>query len=321
MSTISGISGANSAWSTMSASRNKRPPSPEEMFAKVDTDSDGSVSKAELQGLLEDISKKTGVSSGSSTDELFSKMDSNSDGSLSQDELGEGMKSVMPPPPSTMDFAQSRSAGSSSDDLFTKVDSNGDGSISTEEMASLRELMDKMASSKDDAVTATSGDDELFSQLDTDGNGSLSKTEFEAGRPQPGQGPQSAGGMPPPPPAGGAAKAGSSTSYDPLDTNQDGVVSAEERLAGNSASDPLQALFKSIDSDGDGAISASESGAFVQQLSEQVQRLSETSQGSDRGSSSKQGNSDLAQLARLAYDQVASGWAGQSRGAALSAVA
>ncbi len=321
MSTISGISGANSAWSTMNATRNKRPPSPEEMFSKVDADSDGSVSKAELQGMLEDISKKTGVSNGSSTDELFSKMDSNSDGSLSQDELGKGMKSIMPPPPSTMDFAQSRSAGSSSDDLFTKIDSNGDGSISTEEMASLRELMEKMASAESGTDDVTSGDDALFSKLDTDGNGSLSQAEFEAGRPQPGQGPQGAGGMPPPPPAGAAAKAGNSTSYDPLDTNQDGVVSAEERLAGDSASDPLQALFKSIDSDSDGAISASESDAFVQQLSAQVQRLSESAQSSDSASSSGQKTSDLARLARLAYEQMAGGWAGQSRASTLSAVA
>lgn len=320
MSTISGISSANSAWSTMNATRNKRPPSPEEMFAKVDTDSDGSVSKAELKGMLEDISKKTGVSNSSSTDELFSKMDSNSDGSLSQDELGEGMKNIMPPPPSTMDFAQSRSAGSSGDDLFTKVDSNGDGSISTEEMASLRELMDKMASAESGTDDVTSGDDALFSKLDTDGNGSLSQAEFETGRPQPGQGPQGAGGMPPPPPAGGAAKA-DSTSYDPLDTNQDGVVSAEERLAGNSASDPMQALFKSIDSDGDGAISASESDAFMQQLSAQVQRLSETSQSSDSAASPGQKTSDLARLARLAYEQMAGGWAGQSRVSTLSAVA
>lgn len=324
MSTISGVSSANSAWSNMNAMRNNRPPggpSPQEMFAKVDTDSDGSVNKTELQGMLDHITEKFGISDGSSTDELFSKMDGNGDGSLSQDELGEGMKSVMPPPPSTMDFAQSRSAGSSSDDLFEKVDSNGDGSVSAEEMQSLRELMDKMASAEGGTDNATSSDDALFSQLDTDSDGSLSKTEFEAGRPQPGSGPQGAGGMPPPPPPAAASGSGSSTSYDPLDTNEDGVVSAQERLAGSSSSDPLQALFKSIDSDGDGAISASESDDFVPQLSEQVQRLSETSQGSDSGSSSKQGNSDLARLARLAYDQMASGWTGQSRGSTLSAVA
>ncbi len=314
MSTISGVSSAYSAWSNMSAMRNSRPPggpSPEEMFAKVDTDGNGSVSKAELQGMLEDISKQTGVTSTSSTDELFSKMDSNSDGSLSQDELGEGMKSVMPPPPSTLDFAQSRSAGSG-DDLFSKVDSNSDGSISTEEMASLRELMDKMADPEGTSGTATSNDHELFSKLDTDGNGSLSQTEFEAGRPQPGQGPQGTGGMPPPPPAGAQEKTGSSTSYDPLDTNQDGVVSEQERLASSSSNDPLQALFKSIDSDGDGSISRSESDTFVQKLSADA---------SDSSATSQRNSTDLARLARLAYEQMAGTWTGQSQGTTLSTVA
>ena len=113
--------------------------------------------------------------------------------------------------------------------------------------------MNRMGES--DSDTAAS---DRLAERDTDGDGSLSATEFEAGRPQ---GPGGPGG------GGGAA---SSTETDPLDTNGDGVVSAEERAAA-AEEDPLQALMQSIDSDGDGQISAKEVEGFVHQLAGQLQ--------------------------------------------------
>lgn len=331
MSTISGVSSAGDAWANMKAQRSQMQA---KMFTKVDTDSSGGVDKTELQSLLDDVAKKTGVTN-SSTDELFSKMNSNSDGSLSSDELGQGMQSIMPPPPSTMDFAKVRSDSSISggDDLFGKVDVDGNGSVSKEEMQSLMKLMDKLASdsgsdsSSSSSSTSSTSSSDVFSKLDTDGDGSLSKAEFEVGRPQGGDGPQGAGGMPPPPPPGGAgsSSASSSTTYDPLDTNEDGVVSAQERLAGSSSTDPLQALFKSIDTNSDSKISASESDAFIKQLTSQVEAMAQSAQNKDTsastGSQSKQDSFDLAQLARRAYDQIASGLALQAKGSTLSAVA
>lgn len=328
MSTISGVSSAGGAWSNMSAMRSQMQA---RMFAKVDTDSSGGVDKTELQGLLDDVGKKTGVNNSSSTDELFSKMDSDSDGSLSTDELSQGMKDIMPQPPSTMDFAQARSADGA-DDLFGKVDTDDDGSVSQEEMKSLMDLMDQMAAGNGtdgsaSSSTSSSSSSDKFSQLDTDSDGSLSKVEFEAGRPQGGNGPQAAGGMPPPGGAGGGSASSSSSTYDPLDTNEDGVVSVQERMAASSSTDALESLFKSIDGDGDGQISASESDAFVQQLTEQVESLSASAQGTDSSSGgdaqakSTQDSFDLARLARRAYDQIASGWAQQAKGSTLSAVA
>ncbi|MEY4735757.1 MAG: hypothetical protein RL302_76 [Pseudomonadota bacterium] len=240
MSSISSMSSASSAWAAQSTQRSQHQA---KMFAKVDTDSSGGVDQTELASLLTDISKKTGASLGDSK-ELFTKMDSNADGSLSSDELAKGMQALMPPPPSTMDFAQSRGAQSGpqggdgdgdQDDLFSKVDTNSDGSV---DAAELKVLTDKIKSDTGQDVSAQ------FSKLDTDSDGKLSKTEFEAGKPQ---GPQGAGGGPQgtdgpggPPPAGGPGGAGgasgaqsaSSTTYDPLDTNQDGTVSELERLVG-----------------------------------------------------------------------------------------
>lgn len=312
MSSISGISSASSAWSGMSTMRGHRPPGgmdPAKMFAKVDADGSGGVDKSELQSLLDDVTQKTGVSNSTSTDELFSQIDSNGDGNLSQDELGEGMKSIMPPPPSTMDFAQSRSG--SGDDLFGKLDTDGSGAVSQEE---LQALLDKVASDHGtDSTSASSGSD-MFAKLDTDGNGSLSQAEFKAGRPQDGQGPQGAGGMPPPPPGGAmGSKDTGSTSYDPLDTNEDGVVSAEERMAATTSNDSLQALFKAIDTDGDSTISSTESETFIQELTAQYNAASTSAQ--------EKARLDLSQLVMQAYQQIASGLSPRSQSSSLNALA
>ena len=233
MTTISSVS---SAWSSASVQRASRPgPSPERLLSKIDTDGSGGVSDTELQGLLDNVAKKTGVSSQTSAADLVTRYDANGDGSLNADELGKTLRSVLPPPPSTMAFAQSRSGeGSSSatsatgqagDDLFGKVDSDGDGAVSKTELQALLEAMSGGTANQ----TGVSGDD-VFSQLDTDGDGNLTQAEFDSGRPSgPGAGTdgmQAMGGMPPPPggprgagSAGAASDSSSTTSYDPLDTN------------------------------------------------------------------------------------------------------
>lgn len=110
MSTISGVSGSSDPWAAMKAQRSQMQA---KMFAKVDTDGSGGVDQAELKTMLSDISQKAGVSIAGDAAETFSTMDSDADGSLSSEELGQGMQSLMPPPPSTMDFAQMRSTDGS----------------------------------------------------------------------------------------------------------------------------------------------------------------------------------------------------------------
>lgn len=338
MSTISGVSSSGDAWANMKAQRSQMQA---KMFTKVDTDSSGGIDKTELQSLIDDVAKKTGVANSSSSDELFSKMDANSDGSLSQDELGKGMKEILPPP-STMDFAQSRSNSSTSssgkDDLFSKVDTDGSGGVSQTELQTLMAKMSSDSGSGSSTSTSdTTASSDLFAKLDANSDGSLSESEFDAGRPQndsatqaspPTQG---AGGPPPPsgpPPAGGAGGSSSaSTTYDQLDTNEDGTVSLQERMAASTTStDPLQALFKAIDTDGDSKISSSESETFIQQLTSQLaastqsgQSTSSTSTGA--GTQSKTDNIDLVNLVAQAYEQISTGLAQQAKGSTLSAVA
>ncbi len=227
MSSISGISGSSNAWAAASSTRNQHQA---KMFNKTDADGSGGVDKSELSTMLSKISETTGAQMGDAG-ELMGKMDSNGDGSLSSDELGEGMKSYMPAPPTTMEFAQSRGSSTSSsggpgEALFNTADVNSDGSLDADELTTLTE-----------AMSSQTGEDmtEKLAALDSDGDGNLSMSEFEAGRPE---GPQGAGGPPPgggPGGAGGvggASESSSSTTYDELDTNEDGTVSEMERLAG-----------------------------------------------------------------------------------------
>lgn len=273
MTTIGAIGGASSAWSCMAAARGKMQ---EKMFEKVDVDASGGIDTTELQGLLDDVAKKTGVSGSTDAGELLAKLDGNGDGSLNSDELAEGMRSILPPP-STMEFAQSR--GQDDSDMFTKLDSDGDGS--------------------------------------------LSQAEFDAGRPSepPMGGP---GGMRPPPPPGDASS--SSADYDPLDANEDGTVTAAERAAGAGSTEAVQALFKAIDTDGDGSVSQSEGDAFVQQLNSAYEAAttsasSASSADGDTASPEIDLAKMLASLMLRQYDQIASGGLAQASASTLSLVA
>lgn len=188
MSMISAVGGASGAWSDVSSSRASA--MKDRMFAKVDSDSSGTVDTTELQGMLDHISSTGGPSLGSA-DELLSKMDSDADGSLSKDELDAGMKSLMPPPSSTVDFAQQRAggmpppppppAGSEASDGSAStdpLDTNGDGSVSAAERAAgeLADLMKELASAMDsdgDAAVSASEIGSFKSQVDSAGGVSV----------------------------------------------------------------------------------------------------------------------------------------------------
>jgi Ca2+-binding EF-hand superfamily protein len=203
MSTISAVGSASSAWSDLSSLRASA--MKEKMFAKVDSDSSGSVDKTELQGMLDHMAKMTGNSLGSA-DDLMTKMDADGNGSLSSDELDSGMKSLMPPPSSTVDFAQQREGG-----------------------------------------------------------------------------PGSPGGCGGPPPPDASDSDSTSSSADPLDTNGDGTVSAQERMAGELKAS-LKDLLSAIDSDGDKKISKSEAETFKANLDTALSSL-DSSGSSDSASS------------------------------------
>ena len=170
MSAISSVGGASSRF--------------DRLFSKVDADGSGNVDKSELQTMLDKISERSGQSLGDS-DELMTKLDSDGDGSLSKSELEAGMKDLMPPPSSTMEFAQraggpppgpppdgagpndssdssdSSTTASSTASSTDPLDTNGDGKVSTEERvaAVVKDFMKNLVaalSSDQDASAASS---------------------------------------------------------------------------------------------------------------------------------------------------------------------
>lgn len=215
-------------------------------FSSLDSNSDGGMTLEELQsnapGGVSDAQSQTRAA------EMFSRMDSDSDGTVTSAEK-DTFDAELQDRMSQMQFstqmlastgsADKSGANSLVSDILAALDGNSDGSVSASEFGS------------SDAVSGldSSEADQLFSALDSDGSGSVSEDEISsflednmpAGPP--------AGGPPmggPPMGAGGQSSSSSeessdssSTTYDVLDTNEDGTVSLEERLAGivNSSQD------------------------------------------------------------------------------------
>ena len=99
----------------------------------------------------------------------------------------------------------------------------------------------------------------------------------------------------------GGGGSSATTTYDPLDTNEDGTVSLAERLAGSSsAQEAAQALFAAIDTDGDKTLSETEAQTFIDQLTEAATQA---------GIGTQQGTPaslvQLAEQARRAYEAIA----------------
>lgn len=244
---ISSAIGGASAWSARTAGPPDGAQRAKERFAKADTDGSGGVDASELQTVLDKLSQKTGTDLGKAEDRLAA-MDSDGDGSLSSSELESGIKSLLPQPSSTVEFAQRMGGGHG--------------------------------------------------------------------------GPGGAQGMPPPPPkdAQSSDSTSSSASTDPLDTNGDGVVSAQERMAGE-LSQVLQQAVKAGDSDGDGSLSSSEVDGLAQKLSATLDQMlgktqaSSSSSGSSSDASQQGGSSasdaaikQLAQLMLRQYAPPAMSW-------------
>ena len=202
----------------------------EKMFTRIDTIADGKVSRDEfVAGAPDDLSaEKAGA--------LFDKLDGESSGALSQTDLATAFQQMAASMQAGMIQAQAASMGGDMDggeppdaaDLFEKLDTDGDGAVSREEFVAGRpdDVSEEQASG-------------LFDKLFGEDAGSVDSETFVAGMQQP----------PPPPGGGGGSGGGSDEMYDALDTNQDGVVSRDEFLAGRPdgvSEEEATALFESL---------------------------------------------------------------------------
>lgn len=167
----------------------------------------------------------------------------------------------------------------SADDLSGSViksgDTDGDGELSASEISAA------LTAKAPDAATGL-GDkmaSGIVSALDTDGDGSLSSSEISSAITKAASDESSArasgrvhghhhhhgGGAP----SGAGEAEGASGTFEALDTNKDGAVSAEELAAANTdgtgATDAASSLIKAADQDGDGALSGGEFQALLDQ--------------------------------------------------------
>ena len=175
MTSISGLGGASQSWGS---GQSRKADHEARMFAKVDSDGSGGVDATELAAMLE----HTGQSGDSA--ELLKRMDGNGDGSLSQDELGQGLRELMPPPSSTLEFAQQRGAANDEVDVFAELDADGDGSLTRAEFEAGRPTpppggMPPPQAASSGSTSATSTD---YDPLDVNQDGTVSQIERLAGQ-------------------------------------------------------------------------------------------------------------------------------------------
>ena len=165
----------------------------EEQFSALDSDSDGLVTQNEIASAID--SKLSSFDGEMPSKEEFSSLLS---------DLG----LEMPEPPT------SKQSSASGDDfsslIMSQYDSDGDSLLSSSEISLLS--------------------DEEFSALDTDTDGSISAEELSGAYEQVAS---ASGATQSAPPSGGGGGGASSSEeeYDELDTNEDGIVSQEEKNA------------------------------------------------------------------------------------------
>jgi Ca2+-binding EF-hand superfamily protein len=121
------------------------------LFSKIDGNSDGGIDKSEFSDFAKKLSEKTGKSL--NVDDVYSKYDKDGNGSLSKDELKAFMKDNAPPPPDQMQNARSAyGTNSGTDQVSAFLESlqsqlADSGSSSTNDSGSLSDYLSKLLES------------------------------------------------------------------------------------------------------------------------------------------------------------------------------
>lgn len=162
---VNAIGGSGNTLMSMYMERLRAKQSPEEKFSQLDTDSNGGLSKTELETVLSDITAKTGATL--SVDDSIASYDADNDTMLSQSEMDTMMRDIMEqygPPTGEASMEQAISAymnNSESDQLTSLLDK-----LSAKEM-------------QGPPPPPPPSPEERFAELDTDDDGGLSQTELD----------------------------------------------------------------------------------------------------------------------------------------------
>lgn len=185
----------------------------DKMFAKIDADGDGSLTKTELEAAAPKDGK------GPDASRMIEDFDADGDGALSKTEMDAGFKKIDDKMRSTFLQLQEEASGES-EDLFAALDSDEDGSISKTELEAGKETLreafgpppgrgpggpppmnaaETEDEEGDDTTSASSSTSKVFDELDTNEDGTVSASEFAAGQDKVRDRLSSAFGPPPPP--------------------------------------------------------------------------------------------------------------------------
>ena len=190
MSSISSISSSISSLFGIDQQKRKQ-----ELFNKVDSDGNSSISQTELTALTDKISQDSGKTLDASS--LLSQYDSDSDGSLNSDEMDSLMESIKPKHErdamlNNEEQSGSQSSGLDTSSLASYLSNSGQDLVSS--LISMLQQLQSSSSSDDSedstissAVNGKQGPppppppkpEEMFNELDSDSSGTLSSDELQ----------------------------------------------------------------------------------------------------------------------------------------------
>lgn len=242
MTSIGSVSGGSAAYYT----REKN------LFSKIDSDQDGSISKTEyVDGKPKGVSEEQAAAA-------YAAMDTSNTGKVSFDQfssatseapeskLSSAAVDVLMLMNSRSGGAMPSSGGEDISEIFDTLDADQDGKLSEAEF-----LAGKPEDMSEDQASA------MFDALDTESTGSITEEQLAEGMQPPADAPPMMG-------AGGGQAA--EEVFDELDTNEDGTVSEAEFQAGkpeDMSQDMAAALFDALDTEQTGSISEEQ---FVQSM-------------------------------------------------------
>lgn len=163
-------------------------PDPKEFFNRVDSDSSGGVSQAELQAMTEEMQKISGKTSTISSDN-FSSYDTDGNGTLSSDELKTVLESSgFGPPVSGQDGMGPM--GPPQQLALNSYDTNSGEDTLASVISDLQNLLDKLTSESDseDSASAQNSNstrtgppspEDFFKKVDSDSSGGISQDELQ----------------------------------------------------------------------------------------------------------------------------------------------
>lgn len=176
-----GNTGVSGLLPSLSGLGGQKPPS----FNQIDANNDGTVSLEEFKAAAKYLPGPAASAESETPDELFARIDTDGDGLISKDEatsfrskFSAQVQALMLQIQEHRGLAGETTAKAgvdrpSAETIFAKLDADGNGSISKDEFAAAFDRRNHGNESGDRVA-------KLFDRIDTDGNGSISEEENQA---------------------------------------------------------------------------------------------------------------------------------------------